>query len=765
MGVSRLRAVLAMLGVAAAYYAAARLGLQLQFQATQATPVWPPSGIAVAALLLFGPRLAGGVFLGAFLANLVDFYVKSGAAAPVGLLAHAAAHPDEIVVSALIGLGNMLEALAGAQLVCRFGGGADLTRTSYAVLAFVLAALACCLIASGVGVGALSAAGFLPPPLRWTAWFTWWLGDAAGVLIVTPLVLAWWRSERSELAVRPVAKLAGMVLLVLFCAATFRGWLEDGAASGTLVPVLLKTQAYMLIPILLWIEYAFGSAFGTLGVALAAAVGVIGTAAGHGPFVGGGQNDALLVLQGFIGIVSIATLVLDAALRERRQALADLTGARDELEQRVHERTVELRQANDALLLQIRGRNQAVEALQRETLEHHRTEEALRQSQKLEALGQLTGGVAHDFNNLLLIIGSNLFMLRRRLGDIGTVEFDAVDRALARAESLTRQLLTFGRRQALQPRRIDLAEHLPKVAELVRHLLPGNTRVRLEVAPDVWSVDIDPNEFELAVINIAVNAKDAMPGGGVLTVTARNEPRGVRQLDGEIAGDCVSIAVRDTGAGIPDAVIARVFEPFFTTKEPGKGTGLGLSQVYGFARQSGGTATVASREGEGTTLMLYLPRASSAVARAAVAALVPLAPLPLRERAAVLVVEDNPEVAEVSVALLETLGYGVTQVNSAQAALDALASGSSFDLVFSDVVMPGGMSGVELARVLRGRYPGLPVLLTTGYSIVAQAAGKEGFAILPKPYRPTALQAQIRDLLQLPRAAEAWDGGRAQPSA
>ena len=426
--------------------------------------------------------------------------------------------------------------------------------------------------------------------------------------------------------------------------------------------MLLKTQAYMLIPILLWIEYAFGSAFGTLGVALAATVAVIGTAAGHGPFVVGGQNEALLALEGFIGIVSIATLVLDAALRERRQALADLTGARDELEQRVHERTVELRQANDALLLQIRGRNQAVEALQRETLEHHRTEEALRQSQKLEALGQLTGGVAHDFNNLLLIIGSNLFMLRRRLGDIGTVEFDAVDRALARAESLTRQLLTFGRRQALQPRRIDLAEHLPKVAELVRHLLPGNTRVRLEVAPDVWSVDIDPNEFELAVINIAVNAKDAMPGGGVLTVTARNEPRGVRQLDGEIAGDCVSIAVRDTGAGIPDAVIARVFEPFFTTKEPGKGTGLGLSQVYGFARQSGGTATVASREGEGTTLMLYLPRASSAVARAAVAALVPLAPLPLRERAAVLVVEDNPEVAEVSVALLETLGYGVTQV-------------------------------------------------------------------------------------------------------
>jgi signal transduction histidine kinase len=749
MGVFRLRDVLAMLGVAAAYYAAARVGLQLQFQATQATPVWPPSGIAFAALLLLGPRLAAGVFFGAFLANLADFYGKSGAPPPAGLLAHFAAHPDEIAVSALIGLGNMLEALAGTHLLRRFGAGADITRDILAVFVFVLAALASCLLASSIGVASLAVAGFLPPALRGIAWFTWWLGDAAGVLIVTPLAVAWSRLDRAALAARPVAKLICVLLLFLYCALTFGGWLEAGA----LVPVLLKTQAYTLIPILLWIEYAFGIALGTLGIALATAIAVLGTAAGHGPFVAAGRNEALLVLQGFIAIVSIAMLVLDAALRERRQALADLTRARDELERRVRERTAELRQVNEELSLQIRERNQAVEALQRETLEHHRTEEALRQSQKLEALGQLTGGVAHDFNNLLLIIGSNLFMLRRRLGETGASEFEAVDRALGRAESLTRQLLTFGRRQALQPRRIDLVEHLPKVAELVRHLLPGHTEVRLDISPDVWSVDIDPNEFELAVINIAVNAKDAMPRGGVLTIAARNEPRGAPRPDAELAGDCVSIAVSDTGAGIPAAVIAHVFEPYFTTKEPGKGTGLGLSQVYGFARQSGGTATVASIEGQGATVTLYLPRASSAVAIAATAAAMPLPP-PAREQE-VLVVEDNPEVAEVSVALLETLGYGVTRVASAQAALDALAKGGSFDLVFTDVVMPGGMSGVELARALRSRYPGLPVLLTTGYSIAAQEASKEGFPILPKPYRPTALQAQIRDLLQLPRAAEA----------
>ena len=749
MGLHRGRPVLATLAVAAVYYISARLGLQLQVDATQATPVWPPSGIAVAALLLFGPRLAGGVFLGALFANLVDFYAKSDAAS-AGWLAYLAAHPAAMAASSAIGVGNMLEALAAAVVVRHFAAGPDLTRDSHAVVVFALTALASCLIASTVGVASLSLGGFLPPALRWTAWFTWWLGDAAGVLIVTPLALAWARLDPADLA-RPLLRLASVLLLFLFCVLTFRGWLE-GTAAPALVPVVIKTAAFLLIPILLGIEYAFGGAFGTLGVALAAAIAVLGTAAGHGPFIGATQNESLLVLQGFIGIVSVAVLVLDAVLRERRAALADLTRTRDELEERVRARTAELRQVNDELSLQIRERNQAVEALQRETLEHHRTEEALRQSQKLEALGQLTGGVAHDFNNLLLIIGSNLFMLRRRLGDAS--EFDAMDRALARAESLTRQLLAFGRRQALQPRRIDLAEHLPKVAELMRHLLPGDTEVRLDVAPGIWSVDIDPNEFELAMINIAVNSKDAMPRGGTLTILARNEPRGTRRPDEELAGDCVSIAVSDTGSGIPAAVIARVFEPFFTTKEPGKGTGLGLSQVYGFTRQSGGTATVSSVEGAGTTVMLYLPRASSAVAMAALAA-VPPPPLSPREKAAVLVVEDNPEVAEVSVALLQTLGYRVTQVDSAQAALDLLADGDSFDLVFTDVMMPGGMSGVELARVLRSRYPGLPVLLTTGYSVAAQEAGKEGFPILPKPYRPTVLQAQIRDLLQLPRAAEA----------
>jgi signal transduction histidine kinase/CheY-like chemotaxis protein len=754
---------LRLLALAAAYYVSARLGLQLQFEQTQATPVWPPSGLAFAALLLLGPRFAGGVFLGAFFANLADFYVKSAAPLPpglAGLLQHFAAHPGHVVLSALIGVGNMLEAVGGVYLLRALKVGPDVTESVRAVLAFIAATLLCCLLASVIGASSLFLGDALPRALLPTAAFTWWLGDATGILIVAPLVLTWSRLDRRWFSANTPAKIATMLLLLLFCELTFSNRLDvslQQTPAHALTPVLLKTQAYALVPILLWIEFMFGNALGSLGIAIAATVAVLGTIGGNGPFIGGSQNESLLVLQGFVGVVSIAVLALDAALRERRQALAGLTRARDELERRVDERTAQLRQLNHELSRQVGERNHAVEALQRETVERHRVEEALRQSQKLEALGQLTGGVAHDFNNLLLIISNNLYLLRHALpGITARAEFVAIDRALARAEALTRQLLAFGRRQTLQARRIELVDHMPKVAELMRHMLRGDIQVRLEIAPDVAPVDIDANEFELAMINIAANAKDAMPRGGVLTIAIQNTLPGQSRHDvDEPLGEGVGIAISDTGVGIRASVLPRVFEPFFTTKEPGKGTGLGLSQVYGFARQSGGSVTVTSEEGKGTTVTLSLPRSSRPAAEnkpmATPAELGPSS----RYDAEVLVVEDNPEVAEVSVALLQSLGCAVTLTESARQALEVLASGKPFDLVFTDVVMPGGMSGVELARALRVRYPDLPVLLTTGYSVAALDAGKEGFPILPKPYRPAALQAQLGELLNPQRASRA----------
>jgi two-component system, NtrC family, sensor kinase len=419
--------------------------------------------------------------------------------------------------------------------------------------------------------------------------------------------------------------------------------------------------------------------------------------------------------------------------------------------------TDDLRRVNQELSVQVGERNAAMEALQREMIERERAEDALRQSQKLEALGQLTGGVAHDFNNLLLILSTNLYLLRERIADPEMeAQLASMERAVARGESLTRHLLTFGRRQALQPRPIELQGQMAKLVELLRRSLREDIEVRLDVPAGTWPIEIDPAEFELALINLALNAKDAMSEGGVLSISARNETLGRNgKAVEDLEGDFVAVSVSDTGRGIPPSIVARVFEPFFTTKEVGKGTGLGLSQVYGFAKQSGGDAIVTSEHRRGTTVTLFLPRAERAPTPASGDAAGSGATAGnTGARATVLLAEDNPDVAEVSAALLRELGYAVRVVSSAQQVLDALAAGERVDLVFSDVVMPGGMSGLDLAQILRARYPGLPVLLTTGYGARQQVA-QGGFPFLLKPYRPKALASAVYTLLHMGRHAEA----------
>jgi PAS domain S-box-containing protein len=370
--------------------------------------------------------------------------------------------------------------------------------------------------------------------------------------------------------------------------------------------------------------------------------------------------------------------------------------------------------------------------------------EQLAQSQKMEAIGQLTGGIAHDFNNLLMVMVGRLDLLRRKVGNAGTaVDLDAIERAVERGQSLTRQLLAFSRRQALLPSVIDLREWLPGTLEMLRPSLRGDIRIVTQVGADVWPIEVDPNEFELALINIAVNARDAMPHGGTLTITATNEER--RGGAGGLEGEFVRLSLADTGEGIAPELLDHVFEPFFTTKEVGKGTGLGLSQVYGFATQTGGSVSVGSRVGEGTTVILTLPRAVR-----------PATPLLPPENAGgdehgaarILLVEDNAEVAEVTAVMLRSLGHEVAHVAQAQAALDRIAAGETFDLVVSDVVMPGDMNGIELARALRGRADAPQVLLVTGYSSATRQASEEGLTILMKPFQLRALDLAIRDSLR-----------------
>jgi signal transduction histidine kinase/CheY-like chemotaxis protein len=409
-----------------------------------------------------------------------------------------------------------------------------------------------------------------------------------------------------------------------------------------------------------------------------------------------------------------------------------------------------LRRVNEELSVQIGERNQAVEALQREFITNRQAEKMLREAQKMEGLSQLTGGVAHDFNNLLLILQSNLHIVKQRYpASLAETQIAAMERAIARGESLARQLLTFARRQTLQPRSVDLQSELPKLVGLVRSSLPSTIAIETELEPDTWPVEIDPNEFELAMINLANNARDAMPRGGVLRILVDNQHLG--DGDGDtLAGDFLRIRVSDTGEGIPQGIIGRVFDPFFTTKPAGKGSGLGLSQVYGFARQSGGLATIESEPGAGTLVTLHLPRAKEQVSPRRIES--PSGGID-RRADTVLLVEDNAEVSEVSVFLLQDFGYAVKVAENAQQALDMLADGVKVDLVFSDIVMPGGMSGVDLARTLRQRWPDLPVLLTTGFSAATREAAEEGIPIIAKPYRPEALRRAIGKLLGLEGAS------------
>ena len=365
-----------------------------------------------------------------------------------------------------------------------------------------------------------------------------------------------------------------------------------------------------------------------------------------------------------------------------------------------------------------------------------KAEEALRQSQKLEAIGRLTGGVAHDFNNLLAVFANGLQLLERNVTPEQRERIRAgMRRAVARGTGLTHQLLAFTRRQAINPEPIDLAAHFKGMREMLERSLPADIRVEMHFGAGLWPVEIDAGEFELAMLNLFANARDAMPGGGTITIDASN----LKDVENDgPSSDFVRLCVADTGSGMPPEILERVFEPFFTTKEVGKGSGLGLPQVYGFAQQSGGRLRIDSRVREGTIVTLLLPRSLRMPAAPADAS----SASPVRgdgRNRQVLLVEDDVEVAALTREMLSHLGFNVMHAASPVAALGALANARNIDIVFSDIMMPGGMSGLELAREIRRRQPGLPIVLTTGYSEATAGMNNAEFRLLLKPYSLEAL--------------------------
>jgi PAS domain S-box-containing protein len=374
-----------------------------------------------------------------------------------------------------------------------------------------------------------------------------------------------------------------------------------------------------------------------------------------------------------------------------------------------------------------------------------RAEEALRQSQRMEAIGQLTGGVAHDFNNLLMVINGAAEKVKRSVPDKQiSLPLEMIATAVKRGSKLTSQLLSFARRQTLETEVIDLAETLPHIGEMLKRSLRGDIEIKAFAPNRACRARVDPGELELALLNLGVNARDAMPNGGVLSLAVRHvRLSGEAEVDG-LRGEFIAIELMDCGTGIAPEVLPRVFDPYFTTKDAGKGTGLGLSQVYGFAKQSGGTAIIQSKVGRGTTVSIYLPATGEAVQAERKHPI--LADQIQSEKETALLVEDNKEVASVSAGYLEELGYTVEVALNGSDALQKLQNGHSYDLVFSDLLMPGSVAGLELARVVRSSHPNIPILLTTGYSQKAQEAIREGFLIVRKPYDLQSLFKAICEL-------------------
>jgi PAS domain S-box-containing protein len=813
------------------YFVLAKAGLALASVNPAASPIWPPTGFALAAVLIWGIRMWPAILLAAFLANLTN----------VGTAASSLA----------IGAGNTLEAVVGGWLIARWSDGARTFDTPFGVTKF--AAIEAALvtpISATIGLTSLALAGLAEPGSFWPIWLTWWLGDLAGALVITPLIVVWWaKGKQSFQSFRLRRTLLLVLATVVVGLVAFTPVLPEAPGRHAL--------AFLCIFPLLWAAIYHGRRDTTLTAILLCGFAVSGAIMRGGSFSGAVGNDSFLLLAAFMISACLPSLVLAADVSVRKISERQLRKIQEGLHQRVERGTQELAvataalhesQANYRLLVdnlhdyavflldrdgnvvswntgaarikgysaseiigQSFGRFYTEEERAGEVPRHaltmaalygrHEVEgwrlrkdgsrffaavttnairddsgalvgyakivrdvternearaaleaarEQLVQAQKMDAIGHLTGGVAHDFNNLLMIVSGHAQILRRKLSDAKILpSVDAIQTASRRGEALTRQLLAFARRQKLTPEVVDLRSSIQSVRSMLGSSLRDDIDLLIDIPENVWAVRVDESELELAVVNIMVNGRDAMPAGGTITLALRNVTLDGRASVEGLKGDFVALSVEDTGKGIPPEHLSKVFEPFFTTKETSKGTGLGLSQVYGFARQSDGAVTIQSVMGSGTTVTVYLPRTLEEPKQ-------PTAEAPtVDERRAgtkVLIVEDNAEVMRTTVSLMEELGHEVVTASSADEALSRLYQGTPIKLVFSDIVMPGSMNGLNLAREIRRRFPHIPVVLATGYSDAADSAAAE-FPTLRKPF----------DIAALDRALKASLGAAAAP--
>ena len=657
------RYALELVGIGLAYFVCAKLGLALASINPSATPIWPPTGLALAAVMLWGYRVWPAVFVAAWLAN--------------------ATTAGSLYTSSAIALGNTLESVLGAYLISRWSGGLGTFDTPGGVARFALICLAAAApLSATIGVGSLSAAGYVAGDQLASTWLTWWLGDLAGALVITPVLVLWLMSRPSpshgEDRLESGLVLAGAIAVGIIA---FSPLFEQTVNRDPL--------GFLAIAPLMWAALRRGQRDTATVALLLSCCAVWGTMADGGPFARGTLNDSLLLLVMFMISTAVPTLALSADVAVRKAAEHRLRAAHEELDQIVHERTAALEE----------------------------TRQALHQAQKMEALGQLTGGIAHDFNNVLTVITNSLEAVRASLSP-DAKNRQRLDHALQAARNgaaLIRQMLVFARRQPLDLRPMDVNQVIRSTLKMLRRSCPELVEVRLDLAPDLPWASADATQLQAALVNLAVNACDAMPAGGTLTVRTANLTDRARLPADLPPADYIGIAVSDTGTGMTPAVLARAFEPFFTTKEIGKGTGLGLSMVYSATQQMGGAVDIESAPGQGTTVRLVLPAAATAPVSAALEAQIePAATRAPAEAAAVLYVEDDALVSLATVDVLEGAGYAIHAAPDAARALALLDRHPEIELMVTDIGLPG-MYGHELAAEARRRRPHLKVLFLTGH--------------------------------------------------
>jgi PAS domain S-box-containing protein len=784
--------------LAAAYFVVAILGLRYATIGPSISPVWPPTGLAIAGLALLGLTYWPAILLGAFLAN---------ATTPIPLLAAVG-----------IACGNTAEATLAAYLLRRHAPhhlGLDDTF-SVRTLAGVAAPLGASVSAT-VGVITLWLAQVVSGTGFWSALSLWWAGDYLGALVVAPVLLTWLARPRVRITRR-----AAIELLLVAGGAL----LATALIFGNLLPAsfLQPTQyPYLLFPFVIGAALRFGPPGAALLTLTVATIAVVYTVRGGGPFVMHSVPNTDLAVLLYLGVLAITGLSLSPAAARRQQAESALREANASLQAVIQSSPLAIYTLDAAST--VRSWNPAAEALYgwraEEVIGHslptithdlddhvrlrdrvlrgealrgvevtrrkkdgtpvtlslsvaplhdasgrvtgmlslaadltdvRQLEVQYRQAQKMDAVGRLAGGIAHDFNNLLTAILGTTGLLLEDLGPESRARLDLqeIEKAAKRAAGLTRQLLVFSRQQVLEPRVVDLNALVGNLQRMLDRLIGEDIQLRTALTVDLWPVRADPGQLEQAIVNLVVNARDAMPHGGRLTIETANI-----ELDGSYAeshvpvqpGSYVLLAVSDTGVGMDSATKARIFEPFFTTKEPGRGTGLGLATVYGIVKQSGGYIWVYSEPGHGTTFKVYLPRVAGV---AEIAEPAPSAAIHARGSETVLLVEDQEDVRRLARRVLEGRGYTVLPASNGDEALDVVAQyPHRIHVLVTDVVMPG-INGRELARRVTASRPDVKVLFVSGYTgeaVHQRGLLEPGVAFLQKPFTAEVLARKVREVL------------------